>query len=386
MFDVIVLGGGIVGAATAYALAQADKSIALIEQFEPGHSRGSSHGDGRVVRFNYTESIYVQMATLAYPAWEALSARIGRPLFQKTGLVEYGPAGCEPIATSEAMMLDYGIAYQKLDPADARRRFPQYAFADGTDVLYQPDGAVAFATPAVLALWELAQADGVQGFTGQRIREIQPGHDFVTLIAETGQKWTGKSLVVTAGAWTGQLLQQVGIDVPIVVTHELLSYFPPEETSTVSHRVGDMPVAIDYHTEAPFYSLPQVDVPGVKVGWHHTGNEVAADHPDADVEHLLRGAQGWIDRLYPHVNRNPIETQTCLYSNTPDYHFIIDHHPDYPNIVVGGGFSGHGFKFGPVLGQILADLAQGKATSVPLGEFSLERFQNPAQLQKRVGA
>ncbi|MEO1288354.1 MAG: FAD-dependent oxidoreductase [Chloroflexota bacterium] len=158
--DVIVLGGGIVGASTAHALVNKGKSVRLVDQYQAGHKRGSSHGDGRVVRFNYTEAIYVEMAMHAYKAWDDLSARVGDPLIKRTGLLEYGPVGDESIQLSERILQDYDIPYEPLSVEQARERFPQYAFPDEGEIIYQPDGAVALATSAVKALWQLFEADG----------------------------------------------------------------------------------------------------------------------------------------------------------------------------------------------------------------------------------
>lgn len=383
-YDVIVLGGGIVGAASAYHLAQSGLKTLLVDQFEPGHKRGSSHGDGRVVRFNYTEAIYVEMARLAYTAWDALSTAAGRPLWQKTGLVEYGPQGHEAIAQSEQVLRRFDLPYERLTSQVANGRFPQVQFAPDTDIIYQGDGAVAFATPAVQALWRLASAAGADTLTGTRVTDIDLDNEMLRLQTAEGVLLQASRLVVTVGAWAGNMLQQLGLDIPLEVTQELLSYFAP--TNDVDHRVGHMPVLIDYHTEAPFYSVPQIDVPGVKVGWHHTGTVVDPDNPQAATEHLLAGTQGWVERVFPHLSTAAIHTETCLYTNTPDYHFIMDHHPQHQNIVVGAGFSGHGFKFGPLLGEILSCLVQEKAAPVTLDTFSLARFDTPEQLQKRIGA
>jgi glycine/D-amino acid oxidase-like deaminating enzyme len=179
-------------------------------------------------------------------------------------------------------------------------------------------------------------------------------------------------------------LAHVDVEIPLTVTQEVLTYFPPIDE--VSHRVGDMPVAIDYHPESPFYFVPQVEVPGMKVGWHHTGSEADPENREDASQEIIAGAQNWIDRLFPHLSREPIEVQTCLYTNTPDYHFVMDTHPEYEHIVMGAGFSGHGFKFGPVLGQFLAQMAQEQAPPISLEPFALKRFEDPDKLQKRVGA
>jgi monomeric sarcosine oxidase len=387
-YDVMVLGGGIVGAATAYALLNKGQKVLLLEQFEPGHKNGSSHGDGRIVRFNYPEAIYVEMATHSYPAWGRLGAAAGKPLIQKTGLIEYGPANCEQIQDSESQLQRYGLAYEMLDANTANERFPQLHFNDNTMILYQPEGAVAFATPAVLALWQLFREGGGTAITGKRITGIDVSANQVTLTDSEGTAYTAPKVVIAAGGWAKQLLATIGLDLPLTVSQEVLGYFPPKDDS-VNHRVGTMPILIDFHAPlyAPFYSLPIVDIGGVKMGWHHTGVEMQPDNERVVPQRILDGMRGWIERSFPHLQPDPLEVVTCLYTNTPDYHFILDKHPQYANVVIGAGFSGHGFKFGPFLGELLAALALDETPSVSLETFALARFHDTvSELEKRTGA
>ena len=280
IYDVLVLGGGIVGMSTAYALSRQGLAVALIEQFEPGHRQGSSHGDGRIVRFNYSESIYVEMALLAYPAWERLQQAAGQKLLQKTGLIECGPPGSAPMRNSEANLRGYHLAYERLSAAVVGQRFPQIQIDEEAAVLYQPEGAVAFATPAVLALWRLFKDAGGTAVSGQQIEriEIQAGLGHLQSAENT---WQARAVVLAGGAWSKRLAAQIDLNLPIEVTQETLAYFPPRE-GALDHRIGQMPVVIDYvDLESPFYSLPQVEVPGVKVGWHHSGPVIEADQPQS---------------------------------------------------------------------------------------------------------
>lgn len=389
IYDVIVLGGGIVGASTAYSLVKQGQNVLLLDQFEAGHSHGSSHGDGRVVRFNYTEAIYVEMAMLAYEAWQTLSEEAGETLLQETGLLEYGEIGDEAIAVTEAILKQYDIAYERLSPDEANQRFPQYHFKANSDIIFQPRGAVAFATPAVKALWRLTEAKGGRTLSGKRVKSIDAQDNAVTVTSDEGEQFTAKNLVITGGGWTRMLAQQLDLDLPLTVTQEVLAYFAPKD-DTVNHRVGTMPVMLDHHRlpnlDASFYCLPIVDIQGVKAGWHHSGHIIHPDDERVIPDEVMSALQGWIDRAFPHLSNEPIEVLTCLYTNTPDYHFILDKHPQYDNVIIGTGFSGHGFKFGPVLGDLLADLVLGSDTSIALDDFAISRFENPELLAKRLGA
>ena len=387
MVDVIVVGGGIVGAATAYALTQDNLDVLLIDQYEAGHTHGSSHGDGRIVRFNYTESIYVELAKHAYDAWETLGKTIGMPLIQKTGLIEFGAKGSKAVHASKQNLEQHNIPFESLGTNEINRRFPQLSIMDDAEIIYQPDGAVAFATPAVLDLWQLVRESGSTALENTKVTKIEANEQSVTVYT-SDNVYTADKLVITAGSWAKQLLAQLDTDVPIEITQEILAYFP-STNDDLSHRVGDLPCLIDYtHSEdQPFYSLPQIDVAGVKVGWHHSGDVVRdpANRPQASQE-ILEAIQASIERNYPHLSTEPIEVVTCVYSNTPDYHFILDTLPQYEHIAIGAGFSGHGFKFGPVLGRILANLVQGNDSPIALDTFKLNRFNNIEALEKHLGA
>lgn len=386
MFDVIVLGGGVMGASTALALLNEGKKVLMLEQFEPGHIKGSSHGDGRVVRFNYTEGIYVEMAKLAYPAWEKLSQDAGQQLLLRTGLLEYGPIGNREIHESESQLKLHGIPYETLSHAETLKRFPQYRLKENTYIIYQPEGAVARATPAVMANWKLFRERGGTAVTGQRISALEISAERVKVSSTTGQSWEAGSLVVTTGSWSKDMVAAMGIDLPLAPTQETLAYFAPI-AGAPSHRVGDMPVMIDYHdAENPFYCLPIVEVQGVKLGWHHTGKVIHPDEARETPEPILEGMREWIAQTFPHLHPREIEIASCLYTNTPDYHFILDRHPTYENVAIGAGFSGHGFKFGPVIGEILAKLVLGQNPPLPLDTFRLNRFTTGEKLERHLGA
>ena len=220
--------------------------------------------------------------------------------------------------------------------------------------------------------------------TDTRILAIDTTGSTVKLRDDNGYTWETHNLVITAGAWTKKLLAPLDIDIPLVATQEQLCYFPSKDD--VDHSVGNMPDMIDFGYDDPFYTIPQVEVPGVKVGWHHTGAEVEPNQPVDLGDRITVGMQAFVERRFPHLSTTPVETINCLYTNTPDFHFILDRHPTIPNIVIGAGFSGHGFKFAPTIGTILANLSRGQEPPVALDTFALARFANPENIVRRTGA
>lgn len=390
-FDTIIIGGGIIGASTADALLRRGQKVLLIEQFTPGHTHGSSHGDGRIIRFAYPEAIYVQMAQLAYPAWDALGERCGGKRFViPTGGWDCGAADSPQLAELEANFTHFGIAYERLTPAESEARFPQFHLPEGSAAIYQRDAGVVRASTAVLALWELIENQGGVTLTGTRVEGLDATPDEVTVRVQGDGQYTAKRVVVAGGGWTGKLLAKTGLALPLNVTQELVAYFAPKDE--VDHRVGAMPVFIDYHPDPAYYGLPQVDVPGVKVGWHHTGPVFDPDAPDpaaasAALEPRIKALQAYVAERFPHLDHErPSDVTTCLYTNTPDYHFVLDRHPDHHNIIIGTGFSGHGFKFAPVTGELLASLVVDEEPALPLDTFTISRFANLATLIRRTNA
>jgi len=387
--EVLVLGGGVVGAATAHALARRGRRVLLLDQLEPGHRRGSSHGDGRIVRYTYPEAVYLEMARRAFRGWGEIEERTGERLIEVTGNWECGPEDSPQLADLVASFERDDLPYERLTAEESHRRFPHFRLPAGSIALHQGSGGVVRAGRAVELLWRLAREAGADVATGERIVEIDPGPP-VRLRSAGGSEHRGQRLVVAAGGWSARLLAPLGLELPLTVTREVVAYFAPRAGTGVDHRVGAMPTLIDYHGERPFYGLPWIDVPGVKVGWHRSGpvvdpgppTEEAEPEPDPDVLDRLRS---YLAERLPHLDPEPTVTLTCLYTNTPDYHFVLDRHPELPHLAVGAGFSGHGFKFGPVTGEILADLALGEEPPVALELFRLARFQE-GELRPRTGA
>lgn len=381
MFDVIIVGGGVVGTSTADVLNQRGLKTAIIEQYEPATEHGSSHGDGRMIRYDYGEAVYVEMVRRSFDGWAEIVRRTGAPLLCLTGTCNFGPSESIHLAELEANLSAADISCERLTAQQSNSRFPQFHLDSGSETVYQADGGVLFAETAVRKLWQLAITGGTKCIVGERVVDICETSDGLEISSDSGRQWSGRHLVLATGGWSGRWFEALGLSIPLTVTREQLAYFKP--SGPVNHLAGNMPNCIDYHTEQPFYTLPQIKVPGVKAGWHHMGKEVDADSSESVDERNLAAVSSFIANRCPHLDPKPFQVSHCLYTNSSDYHFVIDRHPTMANITVATGFSGHGFKFGPVLGDMIADMVLGASSSIPVELFSLSRFDNPGQLTPR---
>lgn len=387
IYDTLIIGGGLVGLSTAYILAEQGKSVLILEQASPAHDKGSSHGDGRMTRYAYGsgEAVYLEMVKRSFSAWKHLSEISKTRLVQTTGLLNLGAPNSPYLDELEIAFNHSNIPYEHLSVTDCKTRFPQFHVPANSEIIYEPSGAVIFADKAIHALWALCDDLGVDFRSGERVESIIPEGDLVTIHTQSHQIYQGRNCVIATGAWGTKLLSQLDITLDLTVTQEQIAYFRPKD-STVNHAVGVMPNCLDYHTPQPMYSLAEVDGHGVKVGWHHTGKVINPDAPLPLDDHNLQTVQDFVRQRYPHLHPTPITVKPCLYTNSPDYHFVIDRHPKDTNIAFAVGFSGHGFKFGTVLGEMVASLLNHTAPPVPMTQFALSRFDDINTLKRRITA
>jgi sarcosine oxidase len=364
-FDVAVVGGGVMGSATALSLAGRGARVVLLEQFEAGHVRGASHGAVRIFRLSYPDVDYVRFAQRAAPLWRRLEEAAGEPLLITTGGIDAGPLARECARALELA----GVSFEWLTARKAGDRFPGIDFDGLDDVLYQPDGGVTLAARTVAAQLRLAAAAGAVVRTGTVMRALRSSNGR-TVVESTAGEIGAPVVVVTPGPWAGLLLEAIlGRAVPVRATLQVAAHFAPVDPATVS----TMPTFVEWvGPTLVHYAVPPVGVaPGVKMGDHDAGPQVdPSEGPFEMDERRLTPIAEYAARRLPSVTPVVVAPETCLYSLTPDEDFILDR---VGNIVVGAGFSGHGFKFGPLIGEVLADLATGVDPRLPAGRFSIER-------------
>lgn len=383
-FDAIVVGGGVMGTAAARELAARGRNTLLLERFTFGHGRGSSGGPTRIFRFTYEHPDYVRMAGPALDAWRELEVASGETLMHTTGGIDIGEGSRRSAAALEAA----AVPFAWLTPEETMERWAGLVIAPGTPVLVQEDGGVCMAERTVRAQARLAAEAGATMLEETVVEAILPAGDGGVEVRTTrGDAFPAPVTVVTAGPWAGPLLRASGVDIPLVPSFEQVTYCRlagephPFPTITDWTEVSSFSPASDGSSNLP-YALPNPEEPGsIKMALDRSGPDVdpGTRSFEPDPERLERLA-GWASkRFLPLEETRPPET--CLYTNTPDGEFVLDR---LGPIVVGSPCSGHGFKFAPLIGKILADMATGRPIGVRLDAFRAGRKWTRRHLMDRA--
>lgn len=383
-FDAIVLGAGGMGSAATYYLSAAGLKVLLLEQFELNHQQGSSYGESRVIRYSYDLPIYVDLMRAAYPLWFALQKATQEKLYIKTGGLDFGYPHEETFQKLKQSMEEAELDYEYLTKPEVAARFPQFNLDEGMAAIFQSDTGLLKPSRCVLAHIRLAQQHGATVRDRTPVTKINPQANGVEVVTAT-ETFSAARLIITAGSWTRSLLAPLGIDLPLRIMPCQLGFYQPLDKAAFTpdrfpvffaHMNGD-------YGEMP-YGIPHEDENvGVKVttfyGWQTVEHPSQVDYtPSAEwVERIRNFSRQYI----PGAAGETIYTRRCLYTMTEDKHFVVDRHPVHPQIVIGAGFSGHGFKFTTLIGKILAELAIEEKTQHNISLFGLERFRKSDDLQ-----
>ncbi len=368
--EFVVVGGGITGLSAAWALARRGREVVLLDQAEIGHRGGGSHGSCRIFRLGYDDPAYVSLAGLARQLWTELEHASGERLLHPTPQLTFGPQ----MPQVRAAMRQAGAACELLPAQEAAARFPGVTVTG--EVLVEPESAVIAADRALAALASLVEPAALAGAirTGVRVTALADDGRSVRVSTADGEIEAARA-IVCAGPWTAGLLATAGITVPASATLEQVAYFAPGAPAAGPA----MPIFVHYGGEFA-YGLPVPGSERYKVGIHHGGPAVDLDHQHhADDAAMSRRIAGAARTFLPGFDPRPVAVERCVYDNSPDTDFIVDR---IGNVVVGSGTSGHGFKFGPLLGDWLArlsadgtaHLSQADWPSGPPARFAVSRF------------
>ena len=371
-FDCIVIGVGAMGSATLYNLAKRGRRVLGLEQFDIPHAEGSSHGVNRIIRLAYYEHpSYVPLLRRAYELWSEIESIAGEQLIYKTGSIDTAPAGHEVFEGSLESCLLHDIPHRVLNHAQINEQFPGYQLPVGHMGILQQDGGFVLSERSIVAYANAAMSEGAEIHAREVVSGWEPDRGGVRVFTDRGE-YTAERLIITAGAWSSGLIPILeGLAVP---ERQVLAWLQPIDGSLYTPEV--FPVFNAYFDEGRYYGFPVFGIPGFKVGRYHHLEEIidldsAIKTVNGEDEALLRSA---VEKYFPKANGTTMTLKTCMFTNTPDEHFIVDSLPGNTQVVVAAGFSGHGFKFASVIGEILSDLAIKGETEHDIDLLKIDRF------------
>jgi sarcosine oxidase len=375
-FDVIVVGLGAMGSAAAYHLAGNNRKVLGLEAFGPAHDRGSSHGESRIIRQAYFENpAYVPLVLRAYELWDRLQRESGKDLLSITGGLAIGPEHGELVSGCLRSANEYDLPHELLDSGQMRSRFPQFCLAPEEIAFYE--ARAGFLRPEECIRQHLRGASergAVLHFDEPIVSWSASSQGEGVTVQTHKQTYRANSLVLSVGPWFADLAQTVSM--PVVVTRHVMFWFRPLRQASTFDK-GMFPIFLWGPEGGPFlYGFPRLsEETDPKVAIHSGMDTCSPSSIDRAIhprdEEAVRSAIR--DRI-PALNGEVSHASTCMYTMTPDENFIIDRHPDFPQVVLAAGFSGHGFKFSSVVGEILCDLVTARKTRFDIALFSVSRF------------
>jgi sarcosine oxidase len=376
-YDAVVVGVGGMGSATAFELARRGRSVLAVEKHNVPTSQGSSGGYSRVIsRSFYDREEHMRLYERAYELWEGIERNWGGTVLHAEGSLTTGRPGTPVIETAKDTCERFDIPHERLTPAAATDRFPGYDVPSDHEVIYQPTDGFLVPRDGVRACVDLAHRHGAEIHARTAVRGWSPADEGGVSVQLDGPDHeatvTADALVVTAGAWTPKIVE-VAADV-LEAERQVLGRFQPDKPEAFTPE--QFPVSAITTDNGQYSAFPIHGEPGVKVTRvHHRRETVDPDRLDDTVTEADSSVLRWFgDRFLAGGTGPTMRLETCLYTNTPDERFIADTHPDHPQVCLAAGFSGDGYKFCPVVGEIMADLATEGDTDHPIEPFRFDRF------------
>ncbi|MFN2528424.1 MAG: N-methyl-L-tryptophan oxidase [Candidatus Baltobacteraceae bacterium] len=375
IFDLAVVGLGGMGSATAAHAAERGLSVAGVEQFEPVHKLGASHGRTRLIRMAYFEGPeYVPLLRRAYELWDELEAKTGAALFSHSGAVYAGARQSDLISGSLASAQEYGLDLELIEGDEVRKRFPLLRLMPNEVALYEPSAGAVFPEATVSAQVARARDAGAVLRFATRVTGWEASTNTVRLALADGEELRAHKLVLTVGPWFATIFRELNIQLEI--ERNVQVWFDPQSPAAFApDRFA--PFALERGGRF-FYGFPDYG-DGMKCAFHHTGNFTDPASIDRTVtKYEIEEVHTALSAYIPSAAGAYRESSACMYALTPDHHFVIGRHPGFENVFLAGGFSGHGFKFVPVIGEIMANFVCTGAAGHEISMFSPQRFAHSA--------
>jgi sarcosine oxidase len=371
-FKVIIAGLGAMGSAAAYHLAARGRRVLGLDRFQPPHTLGSSHGQTRIIREAYFEHpLYVPLIQRAYELWEKLEMESDRKLLQKTGGVMIGPRNGVLVSGAERSAREHRLAHEIFSAQTLRQTFPAFAPSEDMVGVWEPRAGILFPELAVQTHLELAAQRGATLRFHEPVLKWEPVGNGVRVFTASGT-YRAERLLLSAGAWMNSLLP--GSTLPLTIERQVLYWFEPR-ANVNQFQPEHCPISIwEYAPHQFFYTFPNLGN-GVKVALHHQGETTTPDTVRREVDaEETENMRGLLRRFLPDADGPLRSTAVCVYTNTPDEHFLLDAHPEHPAVFMASPCSGHGFKFASVIGEIAAARLEGKPVSFDLSLFHGKRM------------
>jgi sarcosine oxidase len=373
-YEIIVVGLGAMGSATACHLAERGLRVLGLDRYYPPHNFGSSHGLTRIIREAYFEDpIYVPLVQRAYELWAELEKKSGDRLLLQTGGLMIGPRDGALVSGASRSAEQHRLPHKILTSTDLGQKFPVFKLDDNPIAVWEPRAGILFPERAIKIHLDLAAKRGAHLRFNEAVRKWEPFEHGIRVFTDSNS-YTAKHLVLSAGAWMNTLLPEPRL--PLTVERQVLFWFKPATRPELFHPDRFSIFIRQYAPDRFFYGFPDLGA-GIKVAFHHQGGRVDPDTISQNVNaNEIAEMREVLGCYLPDANGELRSTAVCMYTNTPDEHFVLDRHPEFPQVVIASPCSGHGFKFSPVIGEMIAEMVGGKWPRFNPALFKIARLRH----------
>lgn len=373
-WDVIVIGAGGVGSAVAHQLARRGVSVLGLEQYSIPHDLGSSHGGSRIIRHAYFEDPrYVPLTFEAFELWDDLSLEAEELIWTQTGVLNLGSPDHTSIRGAVRSVMEHALPHERLDAQGVAERWPAIQPRPEDVGVFESNGAILFPEKCIQANVTAAQRHGARIRSNEPVLRVDARGDGVQVWTDA-DTYTAHSLVVCGGPWLAAPDSPIRVTAPLKIERQVQMWFKPKQAELMVP--GNLPAFIHFVGDSAYTVVPLKDAPGLKVCLHH--REQFVESPSALKRTVtaedVAPIRNYMEEYLPDANGQLMDAKACMYTNTQDEHFLVGRHPQYERVFIAGGFSGHGFKFAPVIGRGIADLVTQGTTSPELDLFDPCRF------------